>query len=106
MFLIGAPLGAIIKRGGLGVPFLVSILFFIVYYVLTMQGEKLAKQGNLGIVAGVWMADILLFVTGLFFLRQARVDARLFEADFYSVIVDKIKRWFTRKRQQGQSQRV
>jgi lipopolysaccharide export system permease protein len=106
MFLIGAPLGAIIKRGGLGVPFLVSILFFIVYYVLTMQGEKLAKQGNLGIVAGVWMADILLFVTGLFFLRQARVDARLFEADFYSVIVDKIKRWFTQKKQRGQSQPV
>jgi lipopolysaccharide export system permease protein len=71
-----------------------------------MQGEKLAKQGNLGIVAGVWMADILLFVTGLFFLRQARVDARLFEADFYSVIVDKIKRWFTQKKQRGQSQPV
>jgi lipopolysaccharide export system permease protein len=106
MFLIGAPLGAIIKRGGLGVPFLVSILFFIVYYVLTMQGEKLAKQGNLGIIAGVWMADILLFVTGLFFLRQARIDARLFEADFYSVIVDKIKRWFTQKKQRGQSQPV
>ncbi len=44
MFLIGAPLGAIIKKGGLGVPFLVSIFFFIIYYVLTMQGEKLAKQ--------------------------------------------------------------
>jgi lipopolysaccharide export system permease protein len=106
MFLIGAPLGAIIKRGGLGVPFLVSILFFIVYYVLTMQGEKLAKQGNLSIIAGVWMADILLFITGLFFLRQARVDARLFEADFYSVIVDKIKRWFTQKKQRNQSQPV
>jgi lipopolysaccharide export system permease protein len=106
MFLIGAPLGAIIKRGGLGVPFLVSILFFIVYYVLTMQGEKLAKQGNLTIIAGVWMADILLFVTGLFFLRQARVDARLFEADFYSVTVDKIKRWFTQKKQRSQSQPV
>lgn len=106
MFLIGAPLGAIIKRGGLGVPFLVSILFFIVYYVLTMQGEKLAKQENLTIVAGVWMADILLFITGLFFLRQARIDARLFEADFYSVIVDKIKRWFTQKKQRRQSQPV
>jgi lipopolysaccharide export system permease protein len=106
MFLIGAPLGAIIKRGGLGVPFLVSILFFIIYYVLTMQGEKLAKQGNLSIMAGVWMADILLFTTGLFFLRQARIDARLFEADFYSVIVDKIKRWFTQRKRQGQSQPV
>jgi lipopolysaccharide export system permease protein len=106
MFLIGAPLGAIIKRGGLGVPFLVSILFFIVYYVLTMQGEKLAKQGSLSIVAGVWMADALLFITGLFFLRQARIDARLFEADFYSVVVDKVKLWFIKKRKGNQSQPV
>ena len=91
MFLIGAPLGAIIKKGGLGVPFLVSILFFIIYYVFTMQGEKLAKQGSVGVAAGVWMADVILFGVGLLFLRQARVDARLFEADFYSVVMDKVK---------------
>jgi lipopolysaccharide export system permease protein len=94
MFLIGAPLGAIIKRGGLGVPFLVSILFFIVYYLLTMQGEKLAKQGAVSAVTGVWAADVILFVVGLFFLRQARVDARLFESDFYRVVFDKAKRAF------------
>jgi len=98
MFLIGAPLGAIIKKGGLGVPFLVSILFFIFYYVVTMQGEKLAKQGTVGVIAGVWAADIILFIIGLFFLRQARIDARLFEADFYSVVIDKIKRWFATRR--------
>ena len=57
MFLIGAPLGAIIKKGGLGVPFLVSIFFFIIYYVFTMQGEKLAKQATIGVATGVWMAD-------------------------------------------------
>jgi len=94
MFLIGAPLGAIIKKGGLGVPFLVSILFFIIYYVFTMQGEKLAKQGSIGVPMGVWMADIILFCVGLLFLRQARADARLFEADFYSVVLDKLSRWY------------
>jgi lipopolysaccharide export system permease protein len=92
MFLIGAPLGAIIKRGGLGMPFLVSILFFIVYYVLTMQGEKLAKQ-NLNIPTGVYAADAILFVIGLIFLRQARIDARLFETDFYAVLLDRFKKW-------------
>ncbi len=66
MFLIGAPLGAIIKRGGLGVPFLISILFFIIYYVLTMQGEKLAKQGAVSAAFGVWMADAILLVSGYF----------------------------------------
>ncbi len=98
MFLIGAPLGAIIKRGGLGVPFLISILFFIIYYVLTMQGEKLAKQGTVSAAFGVWMADAILLVAGLFFLRQARRDARLFEADFYSVVFDKVKRWFVQRK--------
>lgn len=94
MFLIGAPLGAIIKKGGLGVPFLVSILFFIVYYVITMQGEKLAKQHAVSVFAGVWAADVILLLIGLFFLRQARKDARLFEADFYSVLIDKLIRRF------------
>src|SRR5690606_25636543 len=81
MFLIGAPLGAIIKRGGLGVPFLISILFFIVYYVLNMQGEKFAKQGVISPATGIWAADVILLVIGIIFLRQARVDARLFDAD-------------------------
>jgi lipopolysaccharide export system permease protein len=98
MFLIGAPLGAIIKKGGLGVPFLVSIFFFIIYYVITMQGEKLAKQNTISVVAGVWAADIVLFSIGLVFLRQARVDARLFEADFYAVLMDKVKQWRSRRR--------
>jgi lipopolysaccharide export system permease protein len=91
MFLIGAPLGAIIKKGGLGMPFLVSILFFIIYYVITMQGEKLAKTGAVSPAVGVWMADAILFVIGFLFLRQARADARLFEADFYNVVIDKLK---------------
>jgi lipopolysaccharide export system permease protein len=98
MFLIGAPLGAIIKRGGLGVPFLVSILFFIIYYVVTMQGQKLAKQETLSIIAGVWLADFILFLIGLFFLKQARADARLFEADFYHVVFDKAKQWVSNRK--------
>lgn len=98
MFLIGAPLGSIIKRGGLGVPFLVSILFFIVYYLLSMQGEKFAKQETISAIVGVWMADVVLLIIGLFFLRQARIDARLFEADFYKVVFDKVKRWFSKRK--------
>jgi lipopolysaccharide export system permease protein len=98
MFLIGAPLGAIIKKGGLGVPFLVSIIFFIVYYLLTMQGEKLAKQDAVNALVGVWTADVILFGIGLIFLRQARIDARLFEADFYNVVFDKAKRWLENRK--------
>lgn len=92
MFLIGAPLGSIIKKGGLGVPFIVSIVFFIIYYVLGMQGEKLAKQETISAGVGVWIADLVLFAVGLFFLRQARIDARLFDADFYKVVIDRFGR--------------
>lgn len=97
MFLIGAPLGAIIKKGGLGVPFLVSIFFFIVYYLLTMTGEKWAKQGIVSVEVGVWAADVILLLVGLVFLRQARIDARLFEADFYRVVYDKVSRWIGKR---------
>ena len=98
MFLIGAPLGAIIKKGGLGVPFLVSVLFFIIFYVLTIQGEKFAKRGDIGVVTGVWMPDAVFLIIGLIFLRQARRDARLFDIDFYHIMVDRFRNfWKTRR---------
>lgn len=91
MFLIGAPLGAIIKKGGLGVPVIVSIFFFILFYLITSTGEKWALQDKISIPVGVWTADFLLTIVGLLFLRQARVDARLFDGDFYRVVWDKVK---------------
>lgn len=97
MFLIGAPLGSIIKRGGLGVPVLASIIFFILFYVMSLLGEKWAKQEAIPVVNGVWAANVILFGFGLIFLRQARLDARLFESDFYSVMMEKFKRKFKRK---------
>ena len=101
MFLIGAPLGAIIKRGGLGVPFLISILFFIIYYLLNMQGEKLAKQEILSPMVGIWAADFILLIVGLIFLRQARVDARIFDADAYRVFLDRLKQWYLSRKLQS-----
>lgn len=101
MFLIGAPLGAIIKRGGLGVPFLISILFFIIYYLLNMQGEKLAKQGLISPMVGIWAADFILLIVGIMFLRQARVDARLFDADAYRVFLDRLKQWYAGRKLQS-----
>jgi lipopolysaccharide export system permease protein len=92
MFLIGAPLGSIIKKGGLGVPVLVSILFFILFYVLDLLGVKWAKQDLMSVTSGVWMANLVLFSIGMVFLRQARLDARLFDSDFYSVVIDNFKK--------------
>ncbi len=97
MFMIGAPLGAIIKKGGLGMPVLLSIIFFIIYYMLTITGEKWAKEGITSSIFGTWFSILVLLPIGLFFLKQARKDARLFEADVYIDMFNKTKGWFQRK---------
>jgi lipopolysaccharide export system permease protein len=101
MFLIGAPLGAIIKKGGLGFPVLASIFFFIVFYVLSLIGEKWARQEAVPMLVGMWAPNLILFAIGFIFLRQARADARLFDGDFYNVMIDRLKqrlpRWLVRK---------
>lgn len=91
MFMIGAPLGAIIKKGGLGMPVLFSIIFFIIYYMLTITGEKWAKEGVVDPLFGTVFSVLALLPFGLFFLRQARKDARLFEADFYYGLIMKVR---------------
>lgn len=91
MFLIGAPLGAIIKKGGLGMPVLVSIIFFIIYYMLTITGEKWAKEGLTTPLFGTFFSILVLLPFGFFFLRQARKDARLFEADMYLDFFKKLR---------------
>ncbi|KAA9325253.1 LptF/LptG family permease [Adhaeribacter soli] len=92
MFLIGAPLGAIIKKGGLGVPVLISILFFITFYVMSILGEKWGREGLLPVWEGMWMANLVLLPIGLFFLYQARNDSALLEVDMYRRFLNKLKR--------------
>ncbi len=90
MFLIGAPLGAIIKKGGFGVPVLVSIIFFILLYVFTIQGDKYVKDGILAVPVGAWLANSILFIVGLYFVDRARSDSRLFEMDVYQMFIKKM----------------
>lgn len=98
MFLIGAPLGAIIKKGGFGLPVLVSIVFFILLYVLTITGDKYAKDGLIWVPAGAWMANLILLPVGLFFMQKARHDSRLFDKDVYIMAWERLRRrWFPKK---------
>jgi len=92
LFLIGAPLGAIIKKGGFGVPVLGSILFFILLYVITLNGDKYAKEGQVWVPFGAWLANLTLLPIGLFFMQKARHDSRLFDKDIYVI-------WWERMRQ-------
>ncbi|HAA12737.1 MAG TPA: YjgP/YjgQ family permease [Cytophagales bacterium] len=98
MFLIGAPLGAIIKKGGLGVPVLISIGFFIIFYVFMSGGEKWGRQGIIEPILAVWLCNIVLLPFGLFFLRQARNDARLLENDFYLILWDRLRKRLGKKK--------
>lgn len=94
MFFIGAPLGSIIKRGGLGFPVLISLSFFILFYVISMMCEKWTRTDVMDPVLAAWMANIILLPIGLFFMKQAKNDARLFEMDFYNVVFLKLKAYF------------
>ncbi|NLR90715.1 LptF/LptG family permease [Flammeovirga agarivorans] len=90
MFMIGAPLGAIIKKGGLGVPVLVSVFFFVIYYILTITGEKMAKELLIDPILGTWLSNIFLLVFGLFFTFQAKNDVKLFDTDYYTVMIQRL----------------
>ncbi len=92
MFLIGAPLGAIIKKGGLGVPVLISIIFFILMYVMSILGEKWAREGLVSVGAGLWGGNFILLPIGLFFLNQARNDSNLLEVDFWRKLMARLRR--------------
>jgi len=97
LFIIGASLGAIIKKGGFGMPVLLSISFFIFMYVLMQIGDKYAKEGVWMVEFGVWMPDVVLGLISLFLLQRATLDARLFELDFYLVWWEQWKRKKTRQ---------
>jgi lipopolysaccharide export system permease protein len=98
MFLIGAPLGAIIKKGGLGMPVVVSVFFFIIFYVMTVIADKWAKASVMDGYQAAWVADLVLLPFGILFLYQARKDAKLFDADFYTVWWRNLQLWWKKKK--------
>lgn len=94
LFFIGAPLGAIIKKGGFGLPLVVSLLLFILYYVLGIFGEKLVKQGALEPVIGMWLGLIVFFPLAIFLTYKSSRDSQLFDADAYKRIIKMLTpRW-------------
>jgi lipopolysaccharide export system permease protein len=98
MFLIGAPLGAIIKKGGFGLPVLVSVIFFILSYVFTIQGDKWAKDGIVWVPIGAWLSNTILALVGFYFADRAIKDSRIFDQDVYIIWVEKVKKWWENRR--------
>ena len=91
-FFIGAPLGAIIRKGGLGMPVVVSVVFFVIYYVITIIGERVAVNGDVPVFIGAWISSIVLLPIGIFLTIKATTDAELFDSEAWKKIFSKRKK--------------
>lgn len=91
LFMIGAPLGSIIRKGGLGMPLVIAVIFFLIFHLLNMFGEKLAKKGTLTPFEGIWMSTFVLVPVGLFLTYKAMHDSQLFNQEYYYRFFRKIR---------------
>ena len=82
-FLIGAPLGAIIRKGGLGMPVVISVAFFVFYYIVSLNGEKAAKEGVWSSFAGIWLSSFILTPIAIYLMIKATNDSSLLDTDWY-----------------------
>jgi len=95
LFLIGAPLGAIIRKGGFGLPVLISVFFFLIYHVLSMIGEKAAKDLSMEAYEGMWLANLVFFPIALFLIYKAKNDAQLFD---FSPLLKSVNQFFKKRK--------
>jgi len=98
LFLIGAPLGAIIRKGGMGMPVLISILFFLAYHISSITGEKSALQGIISASQGMWVSSLILTPLGIFFTIKAASDSTLFEISMHRGFIRRLKELWNRKK--------
>ncbi|MGY3053644.1 lipopolysaccharide export system permease protein [Pedobacter sp. UYEF25] len=92
LFFIGAPLGAIIRKGGMGLPVVVAVVFFLIYHILTTVAEKAAKQGDLNPIIAMWIAVIVLSPLAAFLTYKASRDSALFDINYYKELILKVFR--------------
>jgi lipopolysaccharide export system permease protein len=92
LFLIGAPLGSIIRKGGIGLPLIFAVIFFVIFFLLNNFGSKLVKQDVMQPFFGMWMATIVLLPIGIFLTYKAMNDSQLFNREFYNRLIKKFRR--------------
>lgn len=98
-FFIGAPLGAIIRKGGLGTPVVVSMFFFVIYWVVDISGKKLATDGTITPALGAWISSAVLLPMGVFLTWKATADSSLFSPESYMKFIKKIRAFFKKTEQ-------
>jgi lipopolysaccharide export system permease protein len=91
-FFIGAPLGAIIRKGGLGMPTIISVLFFLAWYILSMSGEQFARDSAMKPYMGMWLSSVILVPIGIWLTYKSMTDSALMDMDTYSSFFRRIRR--------------
>lgn len=89
LFFIGAPLGAIIRKGGLGMPVVFSIIFFVIFHVISISGEKYARAGAMHPMIAMWLASLILLPVGIFLTYKATTDSPLLDSDSWTRLIKK-----------------
>lgn len=95
-FFIGAPLGAIIRKGGLGMPVVVSVVFFVIYYMISISGEKFSREGVLSTFNGMWLSGFILLPIGIFLTYKATSDSAILNMETYSNFFKKFRKKSTK----------
>ena len=91
LFMIGAPLGSIIRKGGIGLPLIFAVIFFVIFFLLNNFGRKFVKQDVMQPLSGMWMATFVLLPIGIFLTYKAMNDSQLFNREFYYRMLKKFR---------------
>lgn len=89
-FFVGAPVGAIVRKGGLGTPSIISVAIFIIYYLINTFGMKMAREGNINMVLGMWISSMILLPAGVYLTFMSNRDSQVFNVDAYRNFFRKI----------------
>ncbi|MEO5585840.1 MAG: LptF/LptG family permease [Flavobacteriales bacterium] len=96
-FFIGAPLGAIVRKGGMGVPAVIAITFFLVFHILSYSTEQMVKAGTLAAWPGMWISTLVLLPIGIFLTWKAATDSPLFDRDAYDRTWNRFRSLFKKR---------
>lgn len=97
-FFIGAPLGAIIRKGGLGMPVVISIFLFIIYYIISMMGERSAREAVITPAMGMWISAFILLPLGVVLTYKSVTDSEMMNTEAYTKFFKKIVSHFKKKK--------
>src|SRR5690606_34251440 len=96
--LIGAPMGGIIRKGGIGMPIVIGLVFFVIYFILTSTGKNLAEQQKISVFMGTWMSTLILVPFAVLIVIQANRDSKMVSKETYVKLWSQLVSIFKKKK--------